>query len=199
MRLDYILSLLGAYLLGSIPTGLIIARSRGIDLYQVGSGATGATNVSRALGVHWAGLVALLDIAKSYFPTLLAIQLTHDTLLVCSIAFLVSVGHIFPVYVRFRGGKAVSTLVGALLAIMPVPTLIWIGAWAIIIKLFPVMSLVNLIMIGLLPPLLYLTRGMTYALFGLLMWLVIIFSHRQNIARLLQGKELTFGKTKENP
>lgn len=181
----------GSYFLGSIPTGKIICAQQGIDIQNIGSKNTGATNVSRALGMKWAALVGLCDISKAFVPTLVALRLQQPDWLVCSVALAASLGHVFSTFLKFTGGKAVSTYIGSLLAIIPLYTFGWIIVWFLAIKLINIMSLVNLVMLLLFIPILWMTQGWLFGLYGFLMWLLIMFAHRSNVQRLLQGKELS--------
>jgi glycerol-3-phosphate acyltransferase PlsY len=112
-----------AYLLGSIPFGVVLARARGVDLRTVGSGNIGATNAARALGKKLGAVVLLCDALKGLLPVLLARHLTaghpHADWLVAGTALAAFLGHLFPVYQRFRGGKGVATALGVFLAVAP--------------------------------------------------------------------------------
>ncbi len=113
-----------AYLVAAIPTGVIIARLRGVDLRTVGSGNIGATNAVRALGPRWGGLVFVLDVLKAYGPVRVAAELAAGRAdadaWVAAAAFAAVVGHVFPVYLRFRGGKGVACALGVVAALDPV-------------------------------------------------------------------------------
>ncbi len=113
-----------AYLVAAIPMGLIVARARGVDLRAVGSGNIGATNAVRALGPRWGGLVFALDVAKAYGPvqlaaTVLAGRPAADTWLAAA-AFAAVAGHVFPIYLGFRGGKGVACALGVVAALDPI-------------------------------------------------------------------------------
>lgn len=114
-----------AYLMGAIPVGVVLARAKGIDLRKVGSGNIGATNAARALGAKLGLVVFALDVLKAAFPVWLASsswalgQLDDPTWPLAGVAFMAVVGHIFPVYLRFRGGKGVACGLGIFLALDP--------------------------------------------------------------------------------
>ena len=111
------------YLVTAVPMGLMIARARGIDLRRVGSGNIGATNAVRAMGPRWGALVFALDVAKAFLPVWLAsrwpplAQLENAELAVVIVMVSAVVGHVFPVYLGFRGGKGVACALGAFLAV----------------------------------------------------------------------------------
>src|SRR3989440_6030809 len=127
---------LAAYLIGALPFGYLIARSRGVDILQAGSGNIGATNVGRILGKRFGVLVFFLDFAKGAFPVALApwvgqrfdSDVPSETLSVVAGlgAFL---GHLFPIYLRFRGGKGVATGAGVVAVLSPLPALFAVAAW----------------------------------------------------------------------
>jgi glycerol-3-phosphate acyltransferase PlsY len=114
---------LGAYLVGAIPVGVLVARARGIDLRKVGSGNIGATNAVRAMGTRWGLLVFALDVVKAYFPVALAAQILAATpdaeMWTAATAASAVLGHIFPIYLAFRGGKGVACALGVFAALDP--------------------------------------------------------------------------------
>jgi acyl-phosphate glycerol 3-phosphate acyltransferase len=194
---------LAAYLVGAIPFGYLIARARGIDLFRQGSGNIGATNVGRVLGFRCGLLVFLLDCAKGALPTLLAgqlplpegLELPPDTPAVTAgvAAFL---GHLFPVYLGFRGGKGVATGAGVLAVLLPLPTLLALLAWAAVLAATRYMSLASLTAAGLLCALrLSLTtqpwawEHVVVTAFCLAGSALVFLRHRANIRRLLRGTE----------
>ena len=124
--------LIGAYLIGSIPFSYLVARARGVDLRKVGSGNVGGANVWRACGFGPFVVAAALDILKGYLPTLAGLWLfpgQPTVVLVVGIAAIL--GHTFPIFLSFKGGKAVATSTGVLLAITPLLVPFGIGAWAL--------------------------------------------------------------------
>ena len=133
------LILIGAYLIGSIPFSFLVARARGVDVRRVGSGNVGATNVMRSAGTA-AGLVAFaLDAAKGAGAAWLAKELTGDAspemagVLPAAAAALAVLGHVFPVWLGFRGGKGVATGAGAFVPLAPVAAAVAIGAFALVL------------------------------------------------------------------
>ncbi|MBW6466504.1 MAG: glycerol-3-phosphate 1-O-acyltransferase PlsY [Brevefilum sp.] len=187
-----------AYLLGSVPVGFLVAKSRGMDIQQAGSGSIGATNISRNLGWKLGVVVGVLDFCKSFLPALLVKQWYSQNWQVFIVAILVVVGHIFPVWLKFKGGKGVATIFGILAAFFGLPIfLLFLFLWLLIVKLVDVMSLVNL-GVGLLLPLAFWIKfqALPEALMGLVMGMIIWYAHRENIKRLLAGTENRLGTPK---
>jgi glycerol-3-phosphate acyltransferase PlsY len=122
--LELIAWMLGAYLLAGIPVGLLIGRTRGVDLREIGSGNIGATNAVRAMGRSWGLLVFALDVAKAALPVALANLRFGDPTLIALIALAAILGHVFPIYLRFRGGKGVACALGVFLVLAPKAALI---------------------------------------------------------------------------
>jgi glycerol-3-phosphate acyltransferase PlsY len=123
-NLELIAWMLGAYLLAGIPVGLLIGRARGVDLREVGSGNIGATNAVRALGRRWGLLVFALDVAKAAVPVALASMRFGDPTSLALIALAAILGHVFPIYLRFRGGKGVACALGVFLVLAPKAALV---------------------------------------------------------------------------
>jgi len=182
-----------SYLLGSIPTGYLLARSQGIDIRDVGSGNIGATNVARALGKKAAIATFAGDALKGVIPVLIAgwLDLGMEAEAVAGlIAFL---GHCFSVFLKFRGGKGVATGFGACLALAPVPALIAIALWGAIFIPTRLSSLAALAAALALPWLVWLISEPPILLyFTLPVIVILIFNHRENIQRLWKGKESKF-------
>ncbi len=180
-----------AYLLGSIPFGYIVAKGRGVDIRTLGSGNIGGTNITRNLGFKWGLLVAFLDLLKSFIPAFLArtfIQVPWQALL---ISIMPIIGTIYPVFLGFKGGKGVAATFGTLLAWLgPVFFIIWVLIWYLFVKLVKLMSLVNLVM-ALLFPLIFwfFYRSWLHVGFGTLLCIILWWSHRANIRRLIAGIE----------
>jgi len=188
--------LIGAYLLGSISWGLIIGRlRRGIDLRQLGSGGTGATNVLRTMGPRLAAVVLVADMAKGVTAVALARLLADDIPMIVALAsILVIVGHIWPVFSRFRGGRGIATAVGALVMIS-LPTVImtmvlFIPAVAIT-RYVSLGSLLAVITAMIMVPVLSAAGDVPweYAVFSTVGGPMILWRHRENVRRLLNGTE----------
>ncbi len=122
--LELLAWMLGAYLVAAIPVGLLIGRARGVDLREIGSGNIGATNAVRAMGRKWGLLVFALDVAKAAIPVWAATTRFGDPNSIAWIALAAILGHIFPVYLRFRGGKGVACALGVFLVLAPKAALV---------------------------------------------------------------------------
>jgi glycerol-3-phosphate acyltransferase PlsY len=215
--MTWLLLILGSYLLGSAPFGLLIARLHGIDLRKVGSGNIGATNVSRALGKQWAYVCFALDVCKGLAPMLLAGRLDPVSKpptplqLFCWLAVGAAaiLGHIFPVYVRFKGGKGVATSLGVVLGLWPWLTLCGLVAfavWGAAVLVSRMVSLASILAAGLFPILLAaaiaLLPDWTFAalwplfLIAVPIPVLVIVRHRDNIRRILAGTEHKIGQKK---
>lgn len=215
----FAIAAVGAYLLGSIPFGLIIARAHGKDLRSIGSGNIGATNVSRALGRKWAYICFFLDVLKGLIPALAAMFLTRSAETLSSSEKIVTLwlwlavgcaaiaGHIFPLYIRFKGGKGVATSFGVALGIWPYYTICAAGAittWIIVVLTWRYVSLASIVASAAFPITLtsavMLVEKWHFAdlwplfVFALAIPMMVIIRHRENIKRLLQGTE---GKIRE--
>ncbi len=190
--ITFILACVGAYLIGSIPFGFLIARARGIDIRQVGSGNIGSTNITRTMGFRWGLIVAILDACKAYLPALAARQLAPNEWQLLVISLMPVIGHIFSLWIGFKGGKGVAATFGLLAFYFGLlPFAIFMVIWYLAVKFVKLMSLVNLV-VGLLLPLVFWLKYKTtpYVVFGFVLCAIIWWSHRANIQRLLKGKEL---------
>ncbi len=197
-----IIALVAAYLIGALPFGLLISRARGVDIRQVGSGNIGATNVFRCVGKPWGVLVFALDLLKGLWPTLLFPGWAGITGgeasvayfgLACGVATII--GHNWPVYLKFKGGKGVATTTGVLLAVSLPAMLVGLAAWALTFlttRYVSVASLAAAAAVALsawlwrLPPFPTVPLVLT-ALAALVFW-----RHRVNLQRLRAGTEHRF-------
>jgi glycerol-3-phosphate acyltransferase PlsY len=194
------IAIVGGYLLGSIPFGLIATRLGGAgDIRKIGSGNIGATNVLRSGRKDLAAITLVGDAGKGIVAVLLARWLTHDNAAVVALAggaaFL---GHLFPVWLKFKGGKGVATFYGVLLAAAwPVGVLAAI-TWLAVAAFFRISSLAALVAAALAAPF-ALATDQPYPMLGLALFMaVLIFiRHRENIARLLKGQEPKIGGKKK--
>jgi len=204
----FLILIIGAYLVGSIPFGLIIARVHGKDLRSIGSGNIGATNLSRALGRKWAYLCFCLDVLKGLVPMSTATALlssppdTGQLFLALAVGCAAIAGHIFPIYVNFRGGKGVATSFGVALGLWPYYTicaLFAIVVWVVVVLLWRYISLASIIASIAFPVTLtfviILMPGWDFAgLWPLLIAasaipLMVVIRHTGNIKRILAGTE----------
>ncbi len=194
-----VLWLLASYLLGAIPTSYLLSRFfAGIDLRQHGSGNLGATNLYRVLGWKYAIPAALVDIAKGFIPVLVFAPRVSDSqlfALACGAAAIV--GHVFSVFVGFKGGKGVATAAGVMLGLAPVALAVSAVVWAVLVWLTGYVSLGSIVAAAVLPLAVYtLEDSGTPALFWIAAAIAaaVIILHRRNIQRLLKGTENRFGR-----
>ncbi|MEM7307914.1 MAG: glycerol-3-phosphate 1-O-acyltransferase PlsY [Planctomycetota bacterium] len=202
------LAILVSYLLGAVPFGFVMARVlRGVDLRTVGSGNIGATNAMRVLGKPLGVVAFLLDFAKGWVPSFLLAPLAASEAVdlgwlrvLCGAAAVV--GHVWPVYLRFRGGKAVATGCGAIVGVDP---LVFVGAglvWLLTLATTRFVSLASMAMGVSFPVLAALRMGPERHGFELVLGtgalaLLILLRHRSNLGRLLAGTEPRAGRSKE--
>lgn len=186
-------SLLIGYLFGSIPFGLILTRMAGLgDVRTIGSGNIGATNVLRTGNRKLAALTLLLDALKGTAAVLAArYMLGMEAALIAGLgAFL---GHLYPVWLKFKGGKGVATYLGVLLGIAPMIVLVFAAVWLGMAKLFRYSSLAALAAAVAVPIALYLYGRPEVASLFAVMSVITILKHHQNISRLLAGTEGRIG------
>ena len=192
------LSAVIAYLLGSIPFGYLIVRGKkGIDVRTTGSGSTGATNVMRTLGAAGFVVTFLLDLLKGFAAVHIAVRLTSaDAFWTAAAAVGAIVGHCFPVWLKFRGGKGVATALGVYIALAPREAGIALVIFAALVAVFRYVSLGSVTAAGVFPVLLYaLDRPPLAIVIGAAASAAIIIArHHSNIARLLNGTESKVGK-----
>jgi glycerol-3-phosphate acyltransferase PlsY len=206
--MKFVILIIGAYLLGSIPFGLIIAKAHGKDLRSIGSGNIGATNLSRVLGRKWAYLCFILDAAKGLLPMAVATSFISSPPAVAELFLALAagcaavLGHIFPIYIKFKGGKGVATSFGVALGLWPYYTicsLFAFGIWVVIVLIWRYISLASIIASVTFPltlvSVIILTPYWNFAnLWPLLIAAVAIpimvtVRHRENIKRLFAGTE----------
>jgi glycerol-3-phosphate acyltransferase PlsY len=191
---------LAAYLLGAIPTSWVVVRVvTGQDLRTLGSGNLGATNLYRQLGWRFALPVALFDMAKGAIPVLLFGPRVGGGLVAILLGVTAIFGHVFSVFVRFRGGKGVATGAGVVLGLAPWAFLVALLVWAVVVRLSGYVSLGSILAAAVLPAaawILHPERRNLAWLFVLLASL-IVFLHRQNIQRLRAGTEHRFGSRRQ--
>jgi glycerol-3-phosphate acyltransferase PlsY len=180
----------GSYLLGSVPVGLLLAKARGADPRKVGSGNIGATNVMRAAGKS-AGIITLLcDILKGFIPVCLAIHTGQAGGVAAAAGLAVFAGHLFPLYLKFRGGKGVATALGVFLALGPLAVCIVLAVFLAVFLAGGYVSLGSICAAALMPFVLAaLGAPPSYVAACAIMAVMIIVKHRENIKRLFAGKE----------
>ena len=217
----FIILIIGSYLLGSIPFGLLIAKAHGKDLRSIGSGNIGATNVSRALGRKWAYICFGLDVLKGLLPMLVTLSLarplstqspTERVVLLwlwLAVGCAAILGHIFPIYLKLKGGKGVATSFGVALGLWPYYTIcasFAVAVWVVVVLIWRYVSLASIAASVTFPLVLILaiilSPGWDLAdLWPLLVAataipLMVIVRHRENIKRLIAGTESKISKDK---
>lgn len=194
----YILTVLVAYLLGSIPTGFLMAKARGVDIRTVGSGNIGATNAFRILGKGPGLFVLLMDALKGWLAVQAVAPLVAQVVpdlpvnhLRIAAGIAVILGHIYTCWLRFKGGKGVATSAGVLVALVPVALLIILGIWIALFLATRYVSVGSLAAAFTLPFATWFTTGHDPGLTAVTAALaaMVIYKHRRNIQRLLKGTE----------
>jgi glycerol-3-phosphate acyltransferase PlsY len=198
VTLRIVVAVLLAYLFGSIPTSYLVVRAvKGVDLRSTGSGNLGATNLFRMLGWRYAVPVALFDMAKGTLPVLLLgpwAGLGYGGRI--GLGLVAVVGHVFSVFMRFKGGKGVATGGGVVLGLAPWAFIVSLAVWAIIVKLSGYVSLGSVVAAFVLPIAAWFLTPSRHDLVPwlALLCLMVIWLHRANIGRLLKGTENRFGR-----
>ncbi len=192
-----------SYLLGSFPSSYLAGRlARGIDLREHGSGNLGATNTFRVLGARIAAPVMAVDVLKGFVPTFLFARWDGSPLWSWALAYGAAaiVGHVFSVYMSFRGGKGVATAAGVFLALSPAAVLIALAVWLGVLAASRMVSLASIGAAGTLMVALLVTesRASVTAL-GILVASFVVYAHRGNIGRILRGEEYRFGRPRTKP
>ena len=190
--------LLLSYLIGAIPTSYLAGRIfRGVDLRDHGSGNLGATNLYRALGWKYAIPVGLLDIAKGVIPVvLIAPQVSGSQRVAAAFGVAAVIGHVYSVFVRFRGGKGVATAAGVMLGLAPLAIAALLVVWAVIVFGTGYVSLGSVVAASLLPLAVWILHPGARELLPIvaLVAAAIVWLHRANLRRLLAGTENRFGR-----
>ena len=206
MHMIWLLIIVLSYLIGSIPSGYLVARSKGIDIRQRGSSNIGAANVARIMGKAWGYLVGVCDFLKGFLAVKLGLLIAAHFLpslvaggVIAAIACIL--GHNYTVWLGFKGGKGIATSGGAVLAVLPPLVFVSVGVvWVAVFIVSRYTSLASIVAAAVLPisVLLLVTRtGTDFWLllaFSVLIAALAIWRHRSNIGRLLQGTENRFGK-----
>jgi len=207
--LPLLIAAIAGYLLGSLPFGYLVARAKGVNIFEVGSKNPGATNVRRVLGSGPGNLVFALDVLKGVAAAGWPLQITFTQAmqdrsgsLQCAVAGLIGavIGHGFSCFTRFRGGKGVATSAGGLLVVMPVATLLAAAVWLVAFYATRYVSLASIIAALSLVVAAYFLK-LPSLLLGLavLVAVFVVLRHRANIVRLLNGTEHKFAKAGAEP
>lgn len=206
--MDYLILIIIAYFVGSIPFAYIFAKIKGIDIRNIGSGNIGATNLSRALGKKWGYFCFILDTLKGLLPTLAASfalpasPKTWQLFAALAVAMATVIGHIFPIFLKFKGGKGVATSFGSALGFWPYYSICAVAAliiWLIVVLLFRYISLASIIAALAFPIVLLIAIFIFPAwkfnelwpllIIAVVLPLIVIIRHRSNIKRLFSGTE----------
>jgi glycerol-3-phosphate acyltransferase PlsY len=188
------------YLFGSFPSGYLAGRiTKGVDIRSLGSGSTGATNVLRHIGKRAAIAVFLIDVFKGVLSILLAKYFLLNDSWQVAIGLSTLIGHIWPVWLNWRGGKAVATGLGIFLGLSWQVGLATLGIFILMIALFRIVSLASISAVLTLPLIMFLSFqessvSIPYLIVSLLAMTLVIWRHRENIARLIKGKEPKIGQ-----
>jgi glycerol-3-phosphate acyltransferase PlsY len=187
------LLIVGAYLVGSIPTGVIVGRMRGFDPRAVGSGNIGTSNVIRAGGMSAAAMTFVGDMLKGAIPVMVARAAGCPVAGIAWVGLAAFIGAICSVFLRFRGGKGIAAALGIWLAISPMAILFALAVWAVVLAISRIMSLASIgAAIALPPTVAALGLPHDYLLLAILMTALALFRHRENIQRLSRGEEPKF-------
>jgi len=214
----FALAVIGSYLLGAVPFGFLIAKKRGFNIYEHGSGNIGATNVFRVVGKTWGILTFILDMLKGFIPAMVIPMVLsifgmkfgmkeYFVPLQLACAFAAIIGHCWPVYVKFKGGKGVATSAGAMIGLAPLPALVALIVWIIVMLIFRFVSLASIMAAIVLAVATWVAFFMDFMRPGTrfdiyipvvlnFLCLLIILRHKKNIERLMKGTENRFGKKK---
>jgi len=189
--LNLIFLIIFGYLLGSVPFSYLIPKAKGIDIRKVGSGNVGATNVIRALGLKFGLLATILDLLKAVIPVYLATRFLLFDWQIALVAITPVFGHIFPIWLNFRGGKGVGSTIGVLFILLGWERfLILLSIWLIVIAIFQIMSVASLLMSSLLPLFMaYFSYPLPYFFLVIALAVLIWWAHRENLQRIKEGIE----------
>ena len=201
--LVYLIIIITAYLLGNISTSYIVAkRLAGVDIRTQGSGNAGSTNVLRTLGKKAGALTFIGDVLKGLIAVLIARFIAYGANLdntTCAYIAVVAVvlGHNYPVFLGFKGGKGVATSLGSMLGMNPLVALLCLGFFIIIVAITKYVSLGSILGIGLSPVIMMLNHNTKGVLVTLFLTISVAITHKENIKRLLNGTERKLGQKKE--
>lgn len=192
--LNYLLPI-GAYLLGSVSTAIIVARLAGLeDPRRVGSRNPGATNILRIGSKKTAAVTLIGDMVKGLLAVVIAWAFTADTLILALVALAVFLGHLYPVFFGFKGGKGVATALGVYLGLNPYLALLMLATWLAVAAIFRYSSLAALAAAALSPAYVWwLTRSPVYLVMSIVLALLLFWRHRSNIRNLATGAETKIG------
>lgn len=188
-----IMACAGSYLLGSIPSGLLLGKAYGIDVRKEGSGNIGATNLYRTVGRKVGVLTLLCDCLKGFIPVLLVKLTDFPENYAAWVALAAFCGHVFSLFLRFRGGKGVATALGVFLALSPLAVCIALAVFLVLVLKWRYISLGSIMAAAVMPPAILLLDGkIVLVLVTALIALIVIVKHKENIRRITEGTENKF-------
>ncbi len=194
----WVLLILCGYVLGSVPTGILVGRARGVDVRQVGSGNIGTANVLRAAG-KWAAIATLAgDMVKGMIPVLVARALTQNDWILAGVALAAVAGHCWPIFLRFKGGKGVATGAGTSIGLAPLVGLGLFAFWWAVVLASRYTSL-GAIAVMVVSPVAFLLTGqpLPYVLYTIVGGALVLWRHRENARSLMKGTERKVGEKRE--
>lgn len=191
MSAESLILLLASYLVGSLSAAIIVCKLMGLeDPRKDGSGNPGATNVKRLYGNKAAAITLAGDMLKGVIPVLIAMQMEQSAAVIMAVGFAAFIGHLYPVFFGFKGGKGVATMMGVLLAVNFWTGLAVVATWLFVAKVLKISSLSALVAAVLAPVYFYfITAEMAYVQISVVMSVMLIWRHRSNIERLIKGEE----------
>ena len=190
--------MLGGYVLGSVPTGFLVGRAWGVDVRRAGSGNIGMANVLRTVGTWPAVITMAGDMLKGFAPVFLARFLTENEWVVAAVALAAVVGHCWPVFLGFKGGKAVATGAGTTIALAPVVGLALFAFWWAVVLLSRYTSLGAISVMIVSPVAFFLTGQPTpYVLYTAIGGALVLWRHRENARALMKGTERKIGQKED--
>jgi glycerol-3-phosphate acyltransferase PlsY len=184
------------YVLGSVPTGVLVGRAFGVDVRKVGSGNIGTANVLRAAG-KWAAVLTLMgDMLKGLIPVVVARALTDEPWVIAAVALAAVVGHCWPVFLRFKGGKAVATGAGTTIGLAPLIGVGLFAFWWVVVLISRYTSLGAISVMVVSPFVFWLTgQPLPYVLYTIVGGILVLWRHRENARALLAGTERKVGQS----
>ena len=192
MAAPIILTIL-SYLLGSVPSGFLVGSSAGVDVRSAGSGNIGATNVARTLGWRKGLLTLIFDVAKGFLPVLAAYLLDLGPAAAAAAGLAAFAGHLYPVFLKFRGGKGVATAAGVYAGVMPLGILVLLGVFALVILASRRVSPASMAAAAAGPVAAWaLSYPVETVWLNLVIAFLVVLRHRENIRRLMAGEEPPF-------
>jgi acyl phosphate:glycerol-3-phosphate acyltransferase len=193
-----ILLLLGGYILGSVPTGFLVGRAWGVDVRRTGSGNIGMANVLRSVG-KWPAVITMAgDMLKGFAPVFLARFLTENEWVIAAVALAALMGHCWPVFLGFKGGKAVATGAGTTIALAPVAGLALFAFWwgVVLVSRYTSLGAISVMLVS---PIAFLVTGqpIPYVLYTVIGGSLVLWRHKENARALIKGTERKIGQKED--